>query len=171
MNIEIDRKALKLIICIVILFSGVLMINTKASADSSRFEDTDIISIWRVTTSGYIYSPVSVTTLVTIEYTNSPSIYYVNYRQVYSQTMASYWAVYPNAQFGPVSLNIRGENVSIPTQGTYLYNPSYRVVGYYNNSSKSYVKNESSTGNGVTGFFGGAGAFQVDNTAQVDFNW
>ncbi|MGG4034310.1 hypothetical protein ABEV74_11505 [Paenibacillus cisolokensis] len=137
-----------------------------------RYEDTDIISVWRVTQQGHIYSPVSVTTLVTINANGVGSNYVATYREVYSQTFANYWTIYPNAQFGPVELVLRGSSVPLPNRGTYIHDPDYRVVGLYNNTQQTYPgAAEAAPGRGVSGFFAGSGGYQIDNTAQVDFTW
>lgn len=174
---EMKKKQVSLFLVVSLVFSMLFSFSTSASAAQSSYEDTDLISIWRVTTSGHIYSPVSVLTKVTIDYTvSAPTggaapLYNVTKREVYSQTLKGYFAVYPNAQFGPISLSIRGNDVPLTTLGSYIVDSNYQAVGYYNSSSASYSVSGGSAGVGKTGFFAGLGGFQIDNTAQVDFNW
>lgn len=135
-----------------------------------RPEDTDLISIWRVTSSGYIYSPVSVTTTVQINSTTSGSDLVATRRELISQTHVGSFDVYPNATFGPGLLNLRGSNVNLPNQGSYIHDPDYVVAGKYNDSSATY-SNSPSSAYGQTVFMAGSGGFQIDNTASVDFTW
>lgn len=106
------------------------------SADGKEFQilavhptDTDLISIWRVTTSGYIYSPVSVTTTVHINSTTSGSNLVATKRELTSMTPDGSFSVYPSATWGPGLLNLRGSNVSLPKRGDYIWDPAYEFSG------------------------------------------
>lgn len=133
-------------------------------------EDTDLISIWRVANGGYIYSPVSVTSYVSIYSTTSGSNLLATKRELVSKTFLSAWDVYPNATFGPGILNIRGSNVSLPNYGSYLSDPNWAMIGKYNDTQALY-SSTSGSGYGQSVFVGGSGSFQVDTTGQVDFTW
>lgn len=143
-----------------------------ANATSVMYEDTDLLNCWRVTSQGYIYTPVSLTAKVLINYEQvSGQDFITMYREdLIASTLAQYWASYPNATMNVGTLNIRGTNQSLPNVGTYLYDPSYVVTGRYNDTQKIFGTTPSA-GYGQAVFFCGTGGYQTNNTAQVDFNW
>ncbi|UHA75613.1 hypothetical protein [Paenibacillus sp. 481] len=150
-------------------------VSTEAEITSNpvghTYEDTDLISIWRVTRQGSIYSPVSVTSKVTIIRQENPHAYYVTKRELMSQTFKSYFDIYPSAQFGPRELNIRGQIQHLPKSGSYIIGAPYTAQGILSDDPISFDRNGYGASYGKTGFFAGSGAIQFDNTGQVDFNW
>ncbi|MBP2001136.1 hypothetical protein J2Z69_002179 [Paenibacillus shirakamiensis] len=138
--------------------------------NAANYTDTDLISIWRVTNTGSIYSPVSVKTEVSINATTSGNNWLATKRELVSQTLRDAFLSYPNANFGPGLLNLRGSNVTLDTRGSYIYDPAYTLIGKLTTTSQIYSPN-AQAGYGQSVFYGGSGSFQVDSTASVDFNW
>lgn len=159
-----------LIALLATMFFSCIGISTAGA--TSSFEDTDLLSIWRVSSTGYIYTPVSIYTKATIYYTvNSPN-YNVTKREVYSRVLRSVYDNYPSAQFGPNKLVIRGGTVIIPTKGSYMDNVSFFWDGYYNDTPTTYPISSTGSGYGQTKFIAGVGGYQPgDSTTQVDFTW
>ncbi|MNI22635.1 hypothetical protein D3C87_1213260 [compost metagenome] len=169
-------KNFKLILASTTMLGTLLLgLSTNANAanfhtNAAGFKDTDLISIWRVTSNGYIYSPVSVTTEVNINATTSGSNWLATKRELISQTFADAFSVYPSAKFGNGVLNLRGSNVTLDKIGSYIFDPAYTLVGKYTTAQQTYSPN-SESGYGQSVFYGGNGSFQVDSTASVDFQW
>lgn len=158
------------------LFIGNANNGNVASADPIRPQavtatDTDLISFWIVDDSGArVYSPVSVTTTAQINATTSGSNWVATRRELISSTHKNAFLAYPNATWGAGTLELRGSNVSLPKKGSYIGQPGLEYSGKYNDTSQTY-SSTSAPARGSTVFYGGFGAWQIDNTAWVDFTW
>ncbi|WP_144028733.1 hypothetical protein [Paenibacillus tyrfis] len=143
-----------------------------ASAAATKYENTNLLNCWRVSTQGSVYTPVSLTARVLI---NSEQVsgqdFITMYREdLIAETLSQYWGSFPNASLNVGQLNIRGTGQSLPNDGTYWSSPSYRVVGKYNDSQRTFNLS-SGASNGTAVFFVNSGGYQLNNTAQVDFTW
>ncbi|MFB6367733.1 hypothetical protein ACFCP7_27600 [Paenibacillus elgii] len=143
-----------------------------ASASVSKYQDTDLLNCWRVTTQGSIYTPVSLTAQVLInsEQVSGQDFITMHREDLIAETLSQYWASFPNASLNVGQLNIRGTDQSLPNDGTYWSSSSSRIVGKYNDSQRTFNVNPAAS-YGTAVFFVNSGGYQLNNTAQVDFTW
>lgn len=166
---HIWRKNAVYVLAIALLltsFSGV------ASATVSSREETDYLSCWRTSSSGYIYTPVSLTARVLIDADQPAGLDFITMHRedLIGETLSQYWASFPNASLQVGNLNIRGTTQSLPNVGSYLYDPNYQVVGRYNSTYQNFDLSYGSS-YGQSLFFVVSGGYQTNNTATVNFTW
>jgi hypothetical protein len=142
-----------------------------ASADVGNYTDTDLLVIYKVSSQGYILSPVALTSQVMINW-SAPSVNFksVSRKDLIAQTTMGAFSVYPSATMGVGTLSIRGVAKSLPNTGTYLHDTSTAVTGKYSDASETYYDSPDSC-YGTTAFIAGSSGMQFNTTGQVDFSF
>lgn len=154
------------------LLVGVLSFSTPSHATTTSFTDTDWLNAWRVSSSGYIYTPVALTTKVisdfSIDYTAKTK---VATRWDLSASISSSAASTYGGSLGVGTLNVRGSSVSLPNTSSYVSDPNTVVTGRNWTGTKSYSATEGSSYGTSAYIVSSSKGYQTNTTGQVDFSW
>lgn len=167
------KKISAILFTLTILGASSITSNNIYASEVSNFSDTDTINSYRISSSGYIYTPVALTAQALFNWDySSTNVVQINRQDLIASALSQYWSSFPNGNMSVGTMKLRGTTQSLPNVGSYIYNPSYSQTGRYNNgSSGTWYTPDSSASSGNVVYNTGSGGYQLNTTAQVDFNW
>lgn len=166
----IQMFVLSFMMALVILSSS--LFSQVSSASTNNYTDTDLLNCWRVSGTRYVYTPVSITTTVSVDFTvdYSSGRIYVSRWDLSGRVLNNTFTVL-GGTLTVGNLNVRGVNHSLPNVSSYFSDPNYTVYGRNWTGTESYSSSSSSAYGQSIYIVDHTMGYQTNTTGQVDFSW
>lgn len=157
---------------IAFLIESLCFVRISSAQIISNFEETDALAVWRVSSQGYILTPVALKaqSIITWDWDSNYTRKKVIRKDSIAMASVRYWDIFPNARLFAGKMVLRGVEQNLSYSGSYVHDPAYYVDGRYS-STVEYWPSSASRCISYALFYAGTGAYQLDYDADVEFQW